>query len=367
MKKRFEKMDIVTVTNSQDMIRRPETMALLSDIRSLIEAARMRVSTTANVEMVLLYWHIGNRILKDILGMERADYGKQIVQTLSGKLILEYGRGYSRTNLFYMIRFAEVFSDLKIVQTLTGQLGWSHFVQIIALDDPIQRDFYAQMCRIERWSTRTLHAKIQGMLYERTALSKKSEKLIKQELAALREEDLMTPDLVFRDPYFLDFLGLSDSFSERDLESAILRELERFLLELGTDFTFAARQKRITVDNEDYYLDLLFYHRGMRRMVAIELKLGKFQAQDKGQMELYLRWLDKYEKRTGEESPLGLILCAEKTAEHVELLQLENTGIRVAEYLTELPPRRLLEGKLHEAIRIAHEQIAVHDFKRLEE
>jgi predicted nuclease of restriction endonuclease-like (RecB) superfamily len=366
MKKRSEKMEIVTITNTLDMLNRPETLALLSDIRSLIEAARRRVSTTANVEMVLLYWHIGNRILKDILGMERADYGKQIVQTLSGKLKLEYGRGYSRTNLFHMIKFAEVFSYLKIVQTLTGQLGWSHFVQIIALDDPLKRDFYAEICRIERWSTRTLHTKIQGMLYERTALSKKSEKLIKHELTNLREEDRMTPDLVFRDPYFLDFLGLSDSFSERDLESAILRELERFLLELGTDFTFAARQKRITIDNEDYYLDLLFYHRGMQRLVAIELKLGKFKAQDKGQMELYLRWLDRYEKRTGEESPLGLILCAEKTTEHVELLQLETSGIRVAEYLTELPPRPLLEAKLHEAIRLAREQIAAHEVPRLE-
>ncbi|CAG0959759.1 Putative nuclease YhcG [Methanosarcinales archaeon] len=334
MKKRSEKTNIVAITNAQDMLSRSETTALLSDICSLIEAARRRVSMAANAEMVLLYWHIGDRIRKDILGMERADYGKQIVQTLSGKLILEYGRGYSRTNIFHMIRFAEVFSDLKIVQTLTGQLGWSHFVQIIALDDPLKRDFYAEMCRIERWSTRTLHAKIQGMLYERTALTKKSEKLITQELAALRDEDRMTPDLVFRDPYFLDFLGLSDSYSERDLESAILRELERFLLELGTDFTFVA--------------------------------LGKFQAQDKGQMELYLRWLEKYETRDGEESPLGLILCAEKTAEHVELLQLETSGIRVAEYLTELPPRPLLEAKLHEAIRMAREHIASREVSGLE-
>lgn len=330
MKKKSAKTDIVTVTKTQDLLGRSETLALLSDIRTLIEAARMRVSTTANVEMVMLYWHIGDRILKEILGMERADYGKQIVQTLA------------------------------------GQLGWSHFVLIIALDDPLKRDFYAEMCRIERWSTRTLHAKIQGMLYERTALSKKSEKLIKQELATLREEDRMTPDIVFRDPYFLDFLGLSDTFSERDLEAAILRELERFLLELGTDFTFVARQKRITIDNEDYYLDLLFYHRSMRRLVAIELKLGKFQAADKGQIELYLRWLDKDERRGGEESPLGLILCAEKTAEHVELLQLETSGIRVAEYLTELPPRLLLEAKLHEAIRLAREQIAAREVPRLE-
>ncbi|MDP2767313.1 MAG: PDDEXK nuclease domain-containing protein [Candidatus Methanoperedens sp.] len=367
MKKQSEKTALAATENAKVVLFGHETKALLDDIRLLIESARMRGATAINKEIVMLYWHIGKRIQKDVLRMERADYGKQIVQTLSGKLIAEYGRGFSRTNLFQMIRFAEVFNDLKIVQTLSEQLSWSHFVLIIAFDDPLKRDFYAEMCRIERWSTRTLRAQIQGMLYERTALSKKSEKFIQRELAVLREEDRMTPDLVFRDPYFLDFLGLSDTFSERDLEAAILRELERFLLELGTDFTFVARQKRITIDSEDYYLDLLFYHRGMRRLVSIELKLGKFQAQDKGQMELYLRWLDKYERREGEESPLGLILCAEKTAEHVELLQLETSGIRVAEYLTELPPRPLLEAKLHEAVRLAREQIAAREVPRLEE
>jgi len=343
-----------------------ETTSLIKDIRSLIESARKRAATAINTQMVMLYWHIGERIRRDILSNERADYGKRIVQMVSEKLTTEYGRGFTRTNLFNMVHFAEVFPEREIVHALSGQLSWTHFREIIYLEDNLKRDFYAEMCRIERWSTRTLHAKIQGMLYERTALSKKSEKFIEQELATLREEDRMTPDLVFRDPYFLDFLGLSDTFSERDLESAILRELERFLLELGTDFTFVARQKRITIDTEDYYLDLLFYHRGMRRLVAIELKLGKFQAQDKGQMELYLRWLDKYERREGEESPLGLILCAEKTAEHVELLQLETSGIRVAEYLTELPPRLLLEAKLHEAIRLAREQIAAREVPGLE-
>jgi predicted nuclease of restriction endonuclease-like (RecB) superfamily len=222
------------------------------------------------------------------------------------------------------------------------------------------------MCRTERWSTRTLHTKIQGMLYERTAISKKPDELIRQELNTLRDEDRISPDLTFRDPYLLDFLGLADTYSERDLEASILRELERFLLELGTDFTFVARQKRITIDSEDYYLDLLFYHRGMRRLVAIELKLGKFRAADKGQMELYLRWLDKYEKREGEEHPLGLILCAEKSAEHVELLQLENSGIRVAEYMTDLPPRAVLEARLHEAVRMAQEQIAAREGEAVE-
>ncbi len=339
---------------------------LFGDIRLLIESAKSHIAQTASTVLATLYWNVGKRIKEEILGNERAEYGKEIVSALGRQLTAEYGTGFSEKSLWHMIRFAQVYPDEKIVSAMRRELSWTHFKEIIYIDDPLKRDFYAEMCRIERWNTRTLHAKIQGMLYERTALSKKSEKLIKQELATLRDEDRMTPDLVFRDPYFLDFLGLSDPYSERDLEAAILRELERFLLELGTDFTFVARQKRISIDSEDYYLDLLFYHRGMRRLVAIELKLGKFQAQDKGQMELYLRWLDKYEKREGEESPLGLILCAEKTAEHVELLQLETSGIRVAEYLTELPPRRLLEVKLHEAIRLAREQIAVREVPRLE-
>jgi predicted nuclease of restriction endonuclease-like (RecB) superfamily len=154
-----------------------------------------------------------------------------------------------------------------------------------------------------------------------------------------------------------DFLGLHDTFSEEDLERAILRELEAFLLELGEDFCFVARQKRVTVDREDYHLDLLFFHRRLRRLVAVELKLGKFQAADKGQMELYLRWLDRHDRRPGEGTPLGLILCAEKSAEHVELLQLEASGIRVAEYLTELPPRPVLEQKLHDAIAFARRRL----------
>ncbi len=270
--------------------------------------------------------------------------------TLSAQLVEEFGNSFSTRNLWHMIRFAEVFPDEKIVNALSTQLGWTHFRHIIALDDPLKRDFYAEMCRIERWSTRTLEKKISSMLFERTALSKKPAELAKQELARLREEDKLTPDLVFRDPYFLDFLGLKDTYSEKDLEMAILRELESFILELGIEFAFVARQKRITVDDEDYYLDLFFYHRKLRRLVAIDLKLGKFQAADKGQMKLYLRWLERYEKQPDEESPIGLILCATKSEEHIKLLQLNKSGIRVAAYLTELPPRRLLQKKLHEAI-----------------
>jgi predicted nuclease of restriction endonuclease-like (RecB) superfamily len=330
---------------------------LLGDIRKLIELARQRVATAVNAELTILYWQIGSRIRQDILKEERAEYGKEIILILSNQLRVEYGRGFTRRNLFNMIRFAEVFPDEKIVHALSTQLTWTHFREIIYLDTSLQREFYAEMCRVERWSTRTLKAKIQGMLFERTAISKKPEKLARQEIARLREEDKLTPDLVFRDPYFLDFLGLKDTYSEKDLESAILKEMENFILELGAGFSFLARQKRITVDNEDYYLDLLFFHRKLKRLIAIELKLGKFKAAYKGQMELYLRWLERHEHEPGEETPLGLILCAGKTTEHIELLQLDKSGIRVAEYMTELPKRELLQQKLHRAVLLARKRL----------
>ena len=336
---------------------KPISGNLLSDIRRLIETARQNVAVAVNTGLTILYWQIGSRIRQDILKEKRAEYGREIVVTLSRQLAVEYGKGFSRRNLFNMIRFAEVFSDKRIVHALSAQLTWTHFREIIYLDDSLQRDFYAEMCRIERWNTRTLKSKIQGMLYERTAISKKPEKLIEKDLAALREEDRLTPDLVFRDPYFLDFLGLKDTFSEKDLETAILREMESFILEFGVGFSFVARQKRITVDNEDYYLDLLFFHRKLKRLIAIELKLGKFKAAYKGQMELYLRWLEKHEKEPGEETPLGLILCAGKTSEHIELLQLDKSGIKVAEYMTELPKRELLEQKLHKAVETARKRL----------
>ena len=251
----------------------------------------------------------------------------------------------------------ESFPNPEIVATLSRQLGWSHFVEIIPLKDALKQEFYAEMCRVERWSVRTLRSKIGGMLFERTALSRKPAELAKQEFAKLRADDTLTPDLVFRDPYFLDFLGLKDTYSEKDLETAILREIEQFILELGVGFAFVARQKRIIIDGEDFYLDLLFYHRKLRRLVAIDLKLERFKAADKGQMELYLRWLEKHETEPEEESPIGLILCEDKGDEQVELLQLDKSGIRVAAYLTELPPKALLQKKLRAAAELARKQL----------
>jgi len=331
---------------------------LLKDLRELIETARQDVARQVNSALVVLYWRIGQRIRQDILKEKRAEYGKQIVSAVSRELSAEFGQGFSEKNLWHMIRFAEVFPDEEIVSALRRELSWTHFKQIIYLDDPLKRDFYAEMCRIERWSTRALEKKISGMLFERTALSKKPDELIRYELDKLRTEDKLTPDLVFRDPYFLDFLGLKDRYLEKDMEDAIMREMENFILELGVGFTFVARQKRIQVDKDDYYLDLLFYHRGLKRLVAIDLKLGDFKPADKGQMELYLRWLAKYEQKPEEQAPIGLILCAGKKKETVELLALEKSGIRVASYWTKVLPRQLLQKKLHEAIQHARARLA---------
>ena len=330
---------------------------LLEDLRALIQATRSGVVQAVNSALVLLYWQVGSRIRTDVLHHKRAGYGEKILPTLSAELAPEHGQGFGERNLARMVRFAEVFPDREVVQALARELGWSHLVEIIPLGDDLKRDFYAEMCRIERWSVRTLRDKIGGMLFERTALSRKPEELARIELARLREGDQLSPDLVFRDPYFLTFLGLADAYSEKDLEAAILREMERFILELGTGFAFVARQRRIVIDGRDFYIDLLFYHRKLRRLVAIELKLAAFQAADKGQMELYLRWLERYETEPGEEPPIGLILCEDKGAEQIELLQLDKSGIRVASYLTDLPPKAILQEKLRAAAELARRRL----------
>jgi predicted nuclease of restriction endonuclease-like (RecB) superfamily len=327
-----------------------EDSALLAAVRALILDARQRTSQAVNAALALTYWKVGDRIRRNILHEQRAEYGEQIVPALARQLEVEFGRSFGEKNLRRMVQFAEVYPDQQIVVSLIRQLTWTHFIALIPLKEAVQRDFYAEMCRLERWSVRMLRGRIDSMLYERTALSKQPAELVEKELKALREEDRLTPDLVFRDPYVLDFLGLRDTYSEKDLENALLREIESFLLELGAGFAFVERQRRITLDGDDYYLDLLFYHRRLRRLVVIELKIGDFQPAHAGQMELYLRWLDRHDRQPGEEKPIGLILCAGKKRETVELLELEPRGIHVAEYLTELPPRELLEERLREAV-----------------
>lgn len=330
----------------------PEIAApqLLGDIRLLIEQSRSQLAAAVNSALTLLYWRIGHRIRTEVLGGERATYGEQIVSALSRQLEADYGRGFSAKNLRHMLRFAEAFPDVEIVSTLSRQMAWSHFLELIYLKDALARDFYVQMCIQEHWSVRMLRERKGSMLFERTALSRQPDELIASELASLRDTGELTPALLLKDPYVLDFLGLQDRYLEKDLEDAILRELEHFLLELGAGFTFVARQKCLQIDHDDFYIDLLLYNRRLKRLVVIELKLGEFKAEYKGQMELYLRWLAKHEQEPGEAPPLGIILCSGKKQEQIELLELSHTGIHVAEYLTALPPKELLQAKLHEAI-----------------
>ena len=324
--------------------------SLITDLRTLINEARNKVALIINTEITLLYWHIGKRINEEVLGNQRAEYGKQIVSTVSTQLTKEYGRGFELRNLRRMMQFAQLFPDFQIVATASQQLSWSHFIELLSIKNDLGREFYLTMAASESWSIRTLRNKIDSMLYERTAISSKPEEVIKTELANLRNNEILSPDLVFKSPYFLEFTGLKGVYSEKSLEDSLLVHIEHFILELGVGFTFVERQKRMIIDGEDFYLDLLFYHRKLRRLVAIELKLGKFKAAYKGQMELYLRWLEKHEKEVGEESPIGLLLCTEGSEEQIELLQLDQTGIRVAQYMTELPSRALLHQQLQKII-----------------
>ncbi|NOU01613.1 MAG: DUF1016 domain-containing protein [Gallionella sp.] len=331
--------------------------ALLADIRGLIEGARNQTAVVVNTGLTLMYWHIGQRISAEVLAGERATYGEQIVATLSRQLSVDYGRSFGVKNLRHMMRFAESFPNSETVSALSRQLSWSHFLEIIYQKDTLKRDFYAEMCRIERWSVRTLRERMGSQLFERTAIAKQPDAVIRQELDALRITQSVSEKLLLKDPYILDFLGLQDRHLEKNLEDAILRELENFLLEMGAGFTFIARQKRIQIDNDDFYIDLLFYNRKLNRLVAIDLKLGDFRAEHKGQMELYLRWLAKHETEAGELPPLGIILCTGKKQEQIELLELDGAGIHVAEYLTVLPPPEVLRKKLHEAIATAQARI----------
>ncbi|MBC7751040.1 MAG: DUF1016 domain-containing protein [Candidatus Saccharibacteria bacterium] len=339
------------------MSNKPTATPLLSELKQLIEQSKQQIAVSVNATLSLLYWEIGRRINAEILINERAEYGKQIVATLSRQLTLEYGSSFSEKNLRRMIQFALVFQDQAIVASLMRQLSWSHIRELIPIQDPLKREFYIEICKLEKWSVRTLRDRIQSMLYERTAISKRPEETIKNDLELLKNEQQLSADLVFRDPYFLDFLGLKDTYSEKDLETSILAELQRFITEMGSDFAFLARQKRITIDNRDYKIDLLFYHRKLKCLIAIDLKIGEFEAGYKGQMELYLRYLEKHEQMEGENSPVGLILCTGKNEEHIELMQLDKSNIRVADYFTVLPSQKILQEKLHQAIIIAQNKL----------
>lgn len=319
---------------------------LYQDLSQLIEQSKAQVISYANSVLTTLFWQVGNRINEHILQNKRAEYGKQIVPTVSAQLEKTYGRNFTEKNVRRMIRFAEEFADFEIVTALMTKLSWSHFVELLPIKKTEAKHFYAIQSAEQGWSIRELRNKIENKTFERTEIA--NTQLIKSN---------NIPVNTFKDPYILDFLGLKNDYLEKDIETAILRELEQFILEIGKGFAFVERQKRMIIDGEDFHLDLLFFHRKLKRLVAMDLKIGKFQAKDKGQMELYLKWLDRYGKQEGEGRPIGLILCAETSREQVELLELHKDGIMVAEYWTELPPKKELEAKLHKALIEAREII----------
>ena len=336
-----------------------ETQSLMQDLRHIIEKARGHVAATANYEQTMMYWHIGDRINRDVLENQRAEYGKQIVAQVARQLQEEYGKkGFDEKSIRRMMQFATMFPEEQIVAQLARKLFWSHFIEVLPLKDSLQREFYITMAASGRWGRDKLRKEIDGMLFERTAISGKPEEFIKKELSTLRDDNVMSPDLVFKSPYFLEFTGLKGFYSEKTLEDCLVAHLEQFLIELGNGFCFVARQKRMIIDGEDFKLDLLFYHRRLHRLIAIDLKKGRFKAEYKGQMELYLRWLEQNEMEPGEETPLGLLLCTEGSKEQIELLQLDKAGIKVAQYMTELPPREVLQHQIQKSLTMAKARLA---------
>ena len=342
-KKKLETAKIVQADKNRQTI--PEE-TLYKELSSLIEKSKHKAVSQVKSTINLLFWQIGKKINEEILQNERAEYGSKIISNLAKKLSAQYGRNFELRNLRRMMQFADVFSEVKIVSTLSTQLNWSHFIELLPLQTLEARLFYANEAIEQGLSIRELRKKITTKTFERaqianTQISKKSK----------------IPPGTFKDPFMLDFLELQNTYFEKDLETAILRDLESFILELGKGFAFVERQKRMIIDGEDFYLDLLFYHRKLKRLVAIELKLGKFTAKYQGQMKLYLKWLNRYERQVDENEPIGLILCVGDSREQIELLEMDKDGIMVAEYWTELPPQKELEAKIRSLLLEARERL----------
>jgi len=319
---------------------------LFTRVSAIIENRKYRAFSRANQEMTLMFWEVGVYINSVVLKGKRADYGKKILTALSSKLVEKYGDSFSERNLYRMTTFAEYFQDIRILTTLSSKLSWSHFAELIRLKSSAARLYYAQDVADRNLGVRELRQLISRKAYERM-------EVINSQLT----ETSSIPFNVFKDPYLLDVLGLKENFLEADLEKAILTELEAFILEFGQGFSFVERQKRMIIDGEDIVLDLLFFHRKLKRLVAVELKIGKFKAAYMGQMSLYLKWLNRYERQKGEESPIGIILCTAAEREKIELLELDKAGIAVAEYWTELPPKKQFERKIKEIVREARERL----------
>jgi predicted nuclease of restriction endonuclease-like (RecB) superfamily len=293
-----------------------------------------------------MFWEVGQHIGSVLLGGERAAYGRRIVVSLSQQLQEKYGSSFEYSNVTRMIKFAARFPDIQIVVSLTQQLSWTHFIALLPLKSDDAFMFYARDAAARRLGTRELRRQIFRKAYERRDIGNSQ-----------ITEASAVPFNVFKDPYLLDVFGLKENYLEADLEKAILADLEAFILEFGHGFTFVGRQKRMIMDGEDYTLDLLFYHRILKRFVAIELKLGKFKPAYSGQMRFYLKWLDKFERQEGENPPIGLILCTKASRDQIELMEIDKEGIAVAQYWTQLPPKTEFERRISELYAEAQERL----------
>lgn len=327
---------------------------IIDGVGNIIEQSKRTIAVYLNSEVSMTYWRIGKYIAKELDSIGEEKYGSKIVATVSRLLTEKFGKGYTRAGIFRMVKVARAFPEAEIVATLSRQLTWSHFIELAEISDTTRRLFYQQMSVLYRWSVRQLREQKDKMVYERTLVAAKPEDEQVKMLTTV-SDGLITPDVIFRSSYVVDFLGLNGGFSEEELEDAVVEQLENFIMELGQDFAFLERQKKIPVDSTDYKLDLLFYHRRLRCLLAIDLKLGKFKPEYKGQMELYLRYLKRYEMQPGEGDPIGLLLCSEGNTEHIELLMLDEQNIKVAQYLTFLPEKQWFLDKMNRSIMIAKE------------
>jgi len=334
------------IVNASGMLVDNSEQLLVNQISTLIEQSRREIYVHASRATVLLFWEIGKHINVDILENKRADYGKKIVSALTTQLTQKYGRTFEARNLRRMMQFAEQFSDFEIVSALPTQLSWSHFIEILPLKTMEAKLFYLNEAARGYIATRGLRNMISRKAYERREIAD-----------AQISVGSPFPPGTFKDPYLFDVLGIKDEYLEEDVEAAILRELEKFIMEFGKGFAFVERQKRMIVDGHDKKLDLLFYNRYLKRLVAIELKYGRFDARDSGQMKLYLKWLNRYERQKGENEPIGLILCSESGREEIELLEMDKDGIMVAEYWTTLPPKAEFEQKIHTILAETRERM----------
>jgi predicted nuclease of restriction endonuclease-like (RecB) superfamily len=346
-------------TSAQSKALTTEYDTILSEMVDLLETARRSSARAINAIMTATYWQIGRRIVEiEQRGRKRKDYyGEEIVDRLSTDLTARFGRGFGRRNLFQMKAFYLAFSDTEIVQTVSAQsrtgdlakrfpLSWSHYVKLLAVRDEKARAFYEAEALRGGWSVRQLDRQIGTQFYQRTLLSRNKAAMLTKGVQA-KPEDFVTPEEEIKDPFVLEFLDLKDEYSESELEAALIQHLEKFLLELGNDFTFVGRQRRLRIDDEWYRVDLLFYHRRLRCLIIIDLKLTKLTHADVGQMHLYCNYAKDHWTLPGENPPIGLILCVGKgpTLAKYALEGLPNK-IMASEYLTTLPDVSVLEKKL---------------------